>query len=92
MSDLVDKVFGEELKQRPAAVDAYLNDATIHAQWYMMRGWLAVVEASMRREGSVYADTAERVLRGCVVSVLDEWERSQHMRSAGLFSGTEDAK
>ena len=84
MSETVDRIINDHLKQRPGARHAYSHDATMHNDIERARNMLAVMEAAMQREGIPY-DSTERVLNEVVHVGLDGWEREKLSRERALL-------
>lgn len=84
MSDTVDRIINDHLKQRPGARHAYNHDPAMRHDIERARSMLAVVEAAMRREGIPY-DSAERVLNEVVDAGLDGWEQDKRSRERMLL-------
>lgn len=84
MSENVDRIINDHLKQRPGARHAYHHDPTMHDDIERARSMLGVMESAMQREGIPY-DSAERVLNEVVHVGLDGWERDKRDRERMLL-------
>jgi hypothetical protein len=84
MSENVDRIIDDQIKQRPGARHAYQHDPMMHNDIERARSMLTVMEAAMQREGIPH-DSAERVLNEIVSTGLDGWERDKRSRERMLL-------
>lgn len=83
MSDRVNQLLSDAIKQHVALSQAYHRDVELHADVERLRQLLYVVEKAMRNEGASW-ELADRVLRGVIAAAVEGWTVQQEMRAVSL--------